>query len=129
MKLKFPLNSSTRGTTVPLWKSSITFCFVVAVCLAFLIFFFFFSVHCKAVLSWLHKSQRNQQKAFRFNLKDFSFRVSLFKSSDLIFSSLKTLHNLKGKQLPGHRTTSINLQNPVSRAVSSVVNLKLCTGE
>lgn len=128
MKLKFPLNSSTHRTIVPLWKCSITFSFVVALCLAFF-WSFFPPFPCKAVLSWLHTSQRNQQKAFRFNLKHFSFWVSLFKSSDLIFSSLKTLHSLKGKHLPGHRTTSINLQNPVSRAVSSVVNLQLCTGE
>lgn len=93
-------------------------------CVTGLLIFLF--LHCNTVLYWLHKSQRNQQKALRFNLKRFSFWVSSFKSSELISSSLMTLQSLRGKLLPGQRTTSINLQNPVSRPFSSVVNLQLC---
>lgn len=122
---EIPNNSYTENYCMPLKM----LCYLQLCCCCISgLFDLYFLLHCKA--SYLDfTSQKNQQKAFRFNLKHFSFWVSSVKSSDLIFSSLQTLHNLKGKELSGHRTTSINLQNPVSRAVSSVVNLELCTGE
>lgn len=124
-KAETPTNSYTENNCMPL---KMLYYFQLCCCCICGIFDLYFLLHCKAS-SLDFTSQKNQQKAFRFNLKHFSFWVSSVKSSDLIFSSLQTLHNLKGKELSGHRTTSINLQNPVSRAVSSVVNLELCTGE
>lgn len=119
IKLKFSLNSSAHRTIVPLWKCSITFSFVIAVS-------FYLPTPPPRPL-WT--SQKSKESRNSFHLKHFSSGVSSSKFSDLIPSSLKALHNLKGKRLPGHGTRAINLWNPVSGAASSVVNPQLCTGE